>query len=92
MIEDNTCLREFLNVEEAADNHLFVNKEFALDAQNDIYKYDLWLSSFEYTCDGNILSSSGCWCYLKKECKQIIFCYQIYVCFNSNLSLEKKQF
>ena len=41
MIEDNTCLREFLNVEEAADNHLFVNKEFALDAQNDIYRYDL---------------------------------------------------
>ena len=74
-VEDNASIRRFINPKDTADYKQYINEDFALDAQKGIYKYDLGLSPFEYTYDGNIVSSSGCWYYSKKNYKQLIVCY-----------------
>lgn len=74
-VEDNASIRRFINPKDTADYKQYINEDFALDAQKGVYKYDLGLSPFEYTYDGNIVSSSGCWYYSKKNYKQLIACY-----------------
>ena len=74
-VEDNASIRRFINPKDTADYKQYINEDFALDAQKGVYKYDLGLSPFEYTYDRNIVSSSGCWYYSKKNYKQLIACY-----------------
>ena len=49
--------------------------DFALDAQREIYKRDLYLSPLEYGYDGTLVNSAGALYYSKRNRRKIVACY-----------------
>ena len=74
-IEDNSTIRKWENPSDSVGWKEFINMDFALDAQREIYKRDLYLSPFEYGYDGTLVHSAGALYYSKRNRRKIVACY-----------------
>ena len=74
-IEANSTIRKWENPLDSLGWKEFINMDFALDAQREIYKRDLYLSPLEYGYDGTLVHSAGALYYSTRNRRKIVACY-----------------